>query len=81
MLIINGVSYNINEKFIRVYNSKNILLFWLIPYITYLLSLRDVVYFQTLKYYHSKRIDNIIQDRSYEFSKLEFLAQITYICL
>ena len=39
------------------------------------------MYFQPLKYYHFEAIDKAVQDGNCEFSKIEFLAQITSICL
>ena len=80
MLIIDGASYYINEKFVRVCYSKNILPFQLPPYTTYLLQPLDVVYFQPLKHYYSKVINKTVQDGNCKFLKIEFLAQITSIC-
>lgn len=81
MLIINRASYNTNEKFVKVYYSKNILLFQLLPLTTYLLQLLDVMCFQLLKHYHFGAIDEIIHNENCEFWKIEFLAQIINICL
>lgn len=36
---------------------------------------------QSLKYYYSKVIIDVVKDRDYEFSKLEFLARIITIYL
>lgn len=71
---MNGASSHTNEEFMKVCYNKNILLFQLLPHITHLLQLLDVVYFQPLKHYHSKAIDATIRDKNYEFLKLEFLA-------
>lgn len=45
MLIMDGASIHINEEFLRVCYSKNILPFRLPPHTTYLLQPLDVVYF------------------------------------
>ena len=81
MLMMDGTSCHTNEKFMQICYIKNILPFWLLPHTTHLLQLLDVVCFQPSKHYHPEAINKAVCNGNYKFSKIEFLAQITNICL
>ena len=81
ILIIDETKSHTNKEIVKVCYSKNILPFQIPPHTLHLLQPLNVVYFQTLKHYHFKVINDVVRDGDYEFSKLEFLAQITTIHL
>jgi DDE superfamily endonuclease len=60
LLILDGFSFHIEYDFIEYAQNNNIILFGLPLHTTYFLQSLDVVYFQPLKYYHSKAIDAAI---------------------
>ena len=55
-------------------NQLRIISFTLIPHITYIYQLLNIVYFQLLKHYYNQAINRVV--REYEniiFNKVEFL--------
>ncbi len=79
ILVMDGASSHVHEEFIRLYYSKNILPFRLPPHTTHLLQPLDVVCFQPLKHYYAEAVDNAVQTRDVEFTRVEFLAHIQSI--
>ena len=80
-MILNGYKSHLTYKFYKYVQKHKIELFILLPHSIYFIQPLNTSYFQLYKYFHSKRIDEIIQTRILKFSKFNFLASLITICV
>lgn len=57
MLIMDRAENHTHLEFVQVYYNKNIFLFYLLSYTTYLFQSLDVICFKPLKHYYTKAIN------------------------
>lgn len=78
LLILDGYGLHLTYEFYEYTQKHRIELFTLPPHSTHLTQPPDVGCFQRYKHYHSEAIDATMRTGIPEFSKLDFLASLTY---
>ena len=76
LLLCDGYRSYMTYEFINFYEKNNILLYFLPPYISYILQPLDVSVFYTYKHWHSEAIKNATQTGCGKFIKVEFLSAL-----
>jgi DDE superfamily endonuclease/Tc5 transposase DNA-binding domain len=79
ILTCDGYGSHITREILEFCEKKQIHIFYLPPYTSYILQPLDVVLFQPFKHYHGKAVDYASRTGCGDFNKLEFLAAISSI--
>lgn len=74
-MILDGYELYLTYKFYKYTQKYYIELFQLSSYFIYLIQSFNIGFFQSFKYYYTKKIDNAIRLSKRNFGKLEFLAK------
>ena len=74
LLIVDGHESHCTKQFIEYCDSHNIVLFALPPHTTHFLQPLDVGVFQPYKHWHSKALDEAIQNGCIDYKRDDFLA-------
>ena len=80
LLIIDGYESYMTISFHNLATKNKIVLFYFLPYFTYLIQPLNVRVFQLFKHYHIDAIDKVVRLGDKKFGKLKFLAVFQLFC-